>query len=99
ALASGTVSAFVEATLRKPTYADFMALRDDVQTLKGWWRNRVARILLNFFLTSLGTAIGVWTGGLRMLGQLVGRSPRHRRKKERPAGPRLSRSQAAGPAP
>ena len=72
ALASGTVSAFVEATLRKPTYADFMALRDDVQTVKGWWRNGVARVLLNFFLTSLGTAIGVWTGGLRMLGRLVG---------------------------
>ena len=72
ALASGTVSALVEATLRKPTYADFMALRDDVQTVRGWWRNGVARVLLNFFLTSLGTAIGVWTGGLRMLGRLVG---------------------------
>jgi len=72
ALASGTVSAFVEATLRKPTYTDFMALRDDVQTMRGWWKNRVARVLLNFFLTSLGTAIGVWTGGLRMLGKLVG---------------------------
>ncbi len=72
ALASGTVSALVEATLRKPTYADFMALRDDVQSVRGWWTNRVARILLNFFLTSLGTAIGVWTGGLRMLGKLVG---------------------------
>lgn len=72
ALASGTVSALVEATLRKPTYADFMALRDDVQTVKGWWRNGVARILLNFFLTSLGTAIGVWTGGLRMLGRMFG---------------------------
>lgn len=72
ALASGTISALVEATLRRPTYADFMALRDDVQTVKGWWRNGVARILLNFFLTSLGTAIGVWTGGLRMLGRLFG---------------------------
>ena len=72
ALASGTLSALTEAWLRKPTYADFMALRDDVQTVKGWWRNRVARVLLNFFLTSLGTAIGVWTGGLRMLGKLVG---------------------------
>lgn len=71
ALASGTVSALVEAALRKPTYADFMALRDDVQHLRGWWRNRVARVLLNFFLTSLGTAIGVWTGGLRMLGKLI----------------------------
>lgn len=72
ALASGTISALIEAWVRKPTYADFMALRDDVQTVKGWWRNRVARVLLNFFLTSLGTVIGVWTGGARMLGKLFG---------------------------
>jgi pheromone shutdown-related protein TraB len=72
ALASGTLSALTEAWLRKPTYADFMALRDDVGSVPGWWRNRVARVLLNFFLTSLGTAIGVWTGGLRMLGTLIG---------------------------
>ena len=72
ALASGTVSALVEAWVRKPTYADFMALRDDVQSVRGWWRNRVARVLLNFFLTSLGTAIGVWLGGARMLGRLLG---------------------------
>ncbi|RDZ28446.1 TraB/GumN family protein [Lysobacter silvisoli] len=72
ALASGTLSALTEAWVRKPTYADFMALRDDVQSVRGWWRNRVARVLLNFFLTSLGTAIGVWTGGLRMLGKLIG---------------------------
>lgn len=70
ALASGTLSALTEAWLRKPTYADFMALRDDVQHVTGWWKNRVARVLLNFFLTSLGTAIGVWTGGLKMLGTL-----------------------------
>lgn len=72
ALASGTISALIEAWLRKPTYADFMSLRDDVLTMKGWWRNRVIRVLLNFFLTSLGTAIGVWTGGARMLGKLFG---------------------------
>lgn len=72
ALASGTLSALVEVWARKPTYADFMALRDDVQSVRGWWRNRVARALLNFFLTSLGTAIGVWTGGARLLSKLVG---------------------------
>jgi pheromone shutdown-related protein TraB len=71
ALASGTLSALVEVWARKPTYADFMALRDDVQTLKGWWRNRVARALLNFFLTSMGTAIGVWTGGAKMIDTLL----------------------------
>ena len=72
ALASGTISALVEAWVRKPTYADFMALRDDVQTVRGWWRNRVARVLLNFFLTSFGTAIGVWLGGAKLLGALFG---------------------------
>ena len=35
-------------------------------------KNRVARVLLNFFLTSLGTAIGVWTGGATILGKLLG---------------------------
>lgn len=72
ALASGTVSALIEAGLRKPTYSDFMALRDDVQHVRGWWKNRVARILLNFFLTSFGTAIGVWLGGAKMIGKLFG---------------------------
>lgn len=72
ALASGMVSALVEARVRKPTYADFMALREDVNTVRGWWRNRVARVLLNFFLTSMGTAIGVWIGGARILGKLFG---------------------------
>jgi pheromone shutdown-related protein TraB len=72
ALASGTISALVEAWIRKPTYADFMALRDDVQSVRGWYRNRVARVLLNFFLTSLGTAIGVWAGGAKMLAKLLG---------------------------
>jgi pheromone shutdown-related protein TraB len=70
ALASGTVSAAVEAWIRKPTYADFLRLRDDTGHWKGWWQNRVARVLVNFFLTSLGTAIGVWVAGAKLISQL-----------------------------
>ena len=70
ALASGTVSAAVEAWVRKPTYADFLRLRDDTGKLSGWWRNRVARVLVNFFLTSFGTAIGVWIAGANIIGKL-----------------------------
>ena len=70
ALASGTVSALIEAWVRRPTVADFGKLRDDVATPAGWWRNRVARVLLNFFLTSAGTAIGVWLAGASMLERL-----------------------------
>jgi len=55
---SGMVSALVEAWVRKPTYQDFMSLRDDVTTLKGWYRNRVSRTFLNFLLTCFGTIAG-----------------------------------------
>lgn len=67
ALGSGTVSAAVELFVRKPTVADFGRLRHDLDSWRGWWHNRVARVLLNFFLTSLGTAIGVWLAGARMI--------------------------------
>jgi len=69
---SGTFSALVETWIRKPTYADFLALRSDVQSVRGWYRNRVARVLVNFMLTNLGTAIGVWIAGARILGKLFG---------------------------
>jgi pheromone shutdown-related protein TraB len=71
ALGSGTVSALVEAWVRKPDYADFLALRDDTRTFGGWWKNRVARTLLNFFLTSLGTALAVWAAGAGMIAKLL----------------------------
>jgi pheromone shutdown-related protein TraB len=71
AMSSGMVSALVEAWIRRPTVADFGRLRDDVTTPRGWWRNRVARVFLNFFLTSAGTAIGVYVAGWSMLERLL----------------------------
>jgi pheromone shutdown-related protein TraB len=62
-LSSGMVSAFVEAWVRKPTVDDFMNLRDDTAHLSGWWKNRVARVFVNFSLTNLGTMLAVWVAG------------------------------------
>lgn len=59
-LASGMFSAATELWLRRPRVADFQALRDDLASLGGWWRNRVSRVLLVFLLTNFGTAIAVW---------------------------------------
>ncbi len=70
ALASGMFSGAAELWLRKPRVADFERLRDDLAHWRGWWRNRVARIFLVFFLTSLGTAAGVWIAGARIFGAL-----------------------------
>jgi pheromone shutdown-related protein TraB len=69
-IASGTVSGLVEAWVRKPTYQDFMRLRDDVGNLRGWYRNRVSRVFLNFFLTCMGTIAGEAIAIARIAGKL-----------------------------
>jgi len=68
---SGMFSALVETRLRKPAYGDFLALRDDAQTLGGWYRNRVTRVVLVFLLTNFGTIAGEWLAGARILGKLM----------------------------
>ncbi len=70
ALSSGMVSAAVEAWARKPTYVDFLSLRTDTGSISGWWKNRVARVFVNFMLTNFGTMIGVWIGGAAVIHSL-----------------------------
>ncbi len=70
ALSSGMVSAFTEAWVRKPTYQDMLNLRQDTDTLKGWWRNRFARVFVNFVLANAGTSIAVWIAGANLLHKL-----------------------------
>nr|WP_199045182.1 TraB/GumN family protein [Dyella sp. ASV24] len=67
---SGGISAMVEAWVRRPRVADFEALRDDIGDWRGWWRNRVARTLLNFFLVCFGTIIGEYTAGIHIFKSL-----------------------------
>ena len=71
AVPAGAFSAWVEAKLRKPTYVDFLNVRDDASHVSGWWRNRVTRVLLNFLLTNLGTIAGEWIAGAAILGKLL----------------------------
>ena len=71
-LPPGMFSALAEVHLRKPAYPDFLALRDDAQTLAGWYRNRVCRVVLVFILTNLGSMIGVWVSGAAIIGKLMG---------------------------
>ncbi|MCD9088821.1 TraB/GumN family protein [Stenotrophomonas sp. SY1] len=69
---TGAFAALVETRLRKPTYQDFLELRDDAQTVKGWYRNRVTRIVLTFVLTNLGSMLGLWLTGFSVYGKLAG---------------------------
>ena len=64
---SGMFSALVEAWLRKPTYQDMLDLRHDTSTVRGWWKNRFARVIVNLILTNFGTVAGVWIAGAKLL--------------------------------
>ncbi len=57
-VAVGLFSGVTEAWLRKPRVEDFQTLADDATSLRGFYRNKVTHILLVFFLSSLGGAIG-----------------------------------------
>ncbi len=71
-LPPGMFSALAEVHLRKPAYPDFLALRDDAQTLGGWYRNRVCRVVLVFLFTNIGSMIGVWISGAQIVRKLLG---------------------------
>ncbi|HPC46470.1 MAG TPA: TraB family protein, partial [Deltaproteobacteria bacterium] len=60
ALASGWFAGLSEAYLKKPRVGDFERIHEDVLTLGGWWRNPVTRILLVFFMSNLGSSVGVF---------------------------------------
>jgi len=70
-IGAGMVTGAVEAWLRKPKIADFESLRDDLVKLSGWWKNRVARVFLVFFLSNVGSAVGTWVAGFSMIRQLA----------------------------
>ncbi len=72
ALGAGMVTGMVEAYLRKPQVGDFIQLRKDTAHLKGWWHNKVARVLLVFFMSTVGAVAGVYTAGYQIYSRLNG---------------------------
>jgi pheromone shutdown-related protein TraB len=58
----GFVAGLMEAALRKPRVRDFERLQEDILSVRGFYRNRVTRILLVFLFSSLGSAIGTFIG-------------------------------------
>jgi len=59
-IAAGWVSGLVEAFSRKPKVMDFENLPRDITSVKGFWRNKVTRILLVVVFTNLGSALGTF---------------------------------------
>lgn len=59
----GMVTGIVQALICKPKVADMETLQDDVTSIKGFYKNRLLRVLLVFILSSLGSTVGTFVAG------------------------------------
>ena len=59
-IAAGWVAGLVEAFLRKPKVKDFENLIEDISSLRGFWKNKITRVLLVVVLTNIGSSLGTF---------------------------------------
>jgi len=59
-IGAGMVSGLVQAFVVPPKVKDFQTVQDDAMKIKGWWGNKLTRLLLVVILSSLGSAIGTF---------------------------------------
>ena len=62
-IAAGWVAGLVQAYVSKPQVSDFEQLSHDVYTIKGFWKNKVTRILLVVIFANLGSTLGTIIAG------------------------------------
>lgn len=67
----GLFTGIVQALICKPKVSDIESLQEDVSSLKGWYKNRVLKVLLVFFLSSLGSTIGTFVATGKMASLLT----------------------------
>lgn len=56
----GIVTGIIQAWVRKPRVEDLENLNDDITTVKGFYKNRLTKVLLVFLLSSIGSMIGTF---------------------------------------
>jgi pheromone shutdown-related protein TraB len=74
-IAAGWVSGLVEAFSRKPKVKDLEKLPEDILSVRGFWKNKVTRILLVVVFTNLGSSIGTFVAFPVIVKLLLGVSP------------------------
>jgi pheromone shutdown-related protein TraB len=66
----GHVTALVQIMVKPPMVMEFERALDDMTTVSGWWKNRLLRVFLAFFLPSFGATFGMWLGGYELFSKL-----------------------------
>jgi len=74
-IAAGWVSGLVEAFSRKPKVKDLEKLPEDILSVRGFWRNKVTRILLVVVFTNIGSSIGTFVAFPMIVKLWLGVSP------------------------
>jgi len=59
-IAAGWVSGLVQAFISKPKVRDFESLPEDIVSVKGFWTNKITRILLVVVFTNIGSSLGTF---------------------------------------
>ena len=59
-IAAGWVAGLVQVFISKPKVKDFERLPDDIVSIRGFWKNKITRILLVVVLTNLGSSLGAF---------------------------------------
>jgi pheromone shutdown-related protein TraB len=74
-IAAGWVSGLVEAFSRKPKVKDIERLPEDILSVRGFWKNKVTRILLVVVFTNLGSSVGTFVAFPVIVKMLIGTGP------------------------
>jgi pheromone shutdown-related protein TraB len=59
-IGAGMVTGLVQMLLVRPKIKDIEKVVDDASSFKGWWKNRLTRVLLVTVFASIGSAIGTF---------------------------------------
>ena len=59
-IGAGFVTGLVQSFVAAPTVRDMEHVGEDLIRVKGWWQNRLARVLLVFLFSSIGSSIGTF---------------------------------------
>ena len=59
-IAAGWVAGLVEAFSRKPKVRDFEQLQEDIHSIKGFWKNKITKILMVVVFTNIGSSLGTF---------------------------------------
>ncbi len=70
-MAAGWVAGLIQALLRKPLVADMENLADSLGSVRGFWSNRLTRILLVVVLCNLGSVLATFIAGAWIVGRTI----------------------------